>query len=175
MSSQLGYRFILANTYSKLISMSEEFRQDMPPTGGYRLFNWNRTYPKVFWKPGFLLALNIASLGYGYFYVLKDFTARRLTIYFEDADIINAMEPFLLAERDRQVLRIMKKNYQLEKELMKDVPGWKVGTWYGEPIYYTMNDEWIEPIAMEVCGHLRKGHWGQNTFWRQQGFWPWRW
>lgn len=33
--------------------MSEKFRQDMPPPGGYRAFNWNRTYPKVFWKRKF--------------------------------------------------------------------------------------------------------------------------
>lgn len=28
---------------------------------------------------------------------------------------------------------------------MKDVPGWKTGTWYGEPIYFTLGDKWWEP------------------------------
>ncbi|KAF7635281.1 C34b2.8 [Meloidogyne graminicola] len=94
--------------------MGEEFRQEMPPFGGYRPFNVNRTYAKTLWG--------------------------RNGIYFEDNDLGNAMEPFLLAERDRIVLRIMKKNRELEKDLMKEVPGWKVGTWYGEPIYFTLGE-----------------------------------
>lgn len=42
----------------------------------------------------------------------------------------------------------MNKNAEIEKELMKDVPGWKVGTWYGEPVYFTLGEDWIEPTAM---------------------------
>ena len=44
-----------------------------------------------------------------------------------------------------RVLRLVKRNRDLENELMKDVPGWKTGTWYGEPIYFTLHDKWIEP------------------------------
>lgn len=28
---------------------------------------------------------------------------------------------------------------------MKDVPGWKTGTWYGEPVYFTLGDKWWDP------------------------------
>lgn len=29
---------------------------------------------------------------------------------------------------------------------MKDVPGWKTGTWYGEPVYFTLGDKWWDPV-----------------------------
>lgn len=29
-------------------------RQEMPPPGGYRKFNFNRTYPKIVWRRMFL-------------------------------------------------------------------------------------------------------------------------
>ena len=46
----------------------------------------------------------------------------------------------LLAERDRGFIKTCKANRDAEADLMKDVPGWEVGTWYGEPIYKTMTD-----------------------------------
>lgn len=33
-----------------------------------------------------------------------------------------------------------------EEELMKDVPGWVVGTYYGEPIYHTRPENEWHPI-----------------------------
>jgi len=53
-----------------------------------------------------------------------------------------AMQPFLDAERDRATLKMMAKNRRLEDDVMKDVPGWKTGTWYGEPIFFTVGDKW---------------------------------
>ena len=56
------------------------------------------------------------------------------------------MQPFLVAERDRRWLSVMRKNREMEEEVMKDVPGWKVGTWYGEPVFYTLEDDhWWDP------------------------------
>lgn len=82
----------------------------------------------------------------------------------------------------------MKKNLALEKDLMKNVPGWKAGTWYGEPIYFTLGDNWIEPIALvcfyfnlrqnihlkfkEANAHLDYYDWDKNSYWRQEGPWP---
>uniref|UniRef100_A0A915LD23 NADH dehydrogenase [ubiquinone] 1 alpha subcomplex subunit 13 n=1 Tax=Meloidogyne javanica TaxID=6303 RepID=A0A915LD23_MELJA len=128
--------------------MSEEFRQEMPPAGGYRPFNYNRTYAKTLWGPGLFVAFNLGTAITGYFYNIKDFRHRRL------------------------VLRIMKKNRELEKDLMKEVPGWKVGTWYGEPIYFTLGDQWIEPTALEANIHLKHNDWHKNAYWRQEGPWP---
>lgn len=41
-------------------------------------------------------------------------------------------------------LRALKENEELEAEIMKDVPGWKVG----ESVYHT--DKWVTPIAVQV-------------------------
>lgn len=50
-------------------------------------------------------------------------------------------------------LRLLKKNRDLENEVMKDVPGWKTGTWYGEPVYFTLGDKWWDP-SMDVSFSL---------------------
>ena len=49
----------------------------------------------------------------------------------------------------------MKINYDEEKELMKDVPGWKVGTLYGEPIYHTRKNKL--PQMRELMAHTYIG------------------
>lgn len=36
---------------------------------------------------------------------------------------------------------------------MKNVPGWKVGTLYGEPLYKTIGDNIIDPISLEYYAH----------------------
>lgn len=51
---------------------------------------------------------------------------------------------------------------------MKDVPGWKTGTWYyffgnisyiflsfryGEPVYFTLGDKWWDPTLIEFFAH----------------------
>ncbi|RCN25428.1 GRIM-19 protein [Ancylostoma caninum] len=102
------------------------FRQDMPPSGGYRKFNYGRTFPKVFWRPGVVVAAVFGATVYGSFDAIAKKKAR-VTEKFEDIDITNAMQPFLTAERDRFWLKLLKKNRELEEEVMKDVPGWKTG------------------------------------------------
>lgn len=47
----------------------------------------------------------------------------------------SCIEPLLLAEQDRIVLRQYRANRDEEEKLMKDVPGWEVGTWFGEKVY----------------------------------------
>lgn len=42
-------------------------------------------------------------------------------------------------------LKVLKKNRDMENKIMKDVPGWKTGTWYGEPVYFTLGDKWWDP------------------------------
>ena len=58
----------------------------------------------------------------------------------EAIDTRLALSPMLLAERDRGYIKTLKATRDAEEELMKDVPGWEVGTWYGEPIYKTIKD-----------------------------------
>lgn len=49
-----------------------------------------------------------------------------------------ATMPFLYAEQERKYLINLYKMRERERELMKDHPGWKVGTLYGEPVYKTL-------------------------------------
>jgi len=131
-----------------------EFKQEMPPEGGYREFNWRRTYPKLLWKPKVLIPIAAFCGVYGYFQ--NKMHIRQLTTEkFHDIDILNSMEPFLTAERDREWLKIMRQNRDIENELMKDVPGWKTGTWYGEPVYFTLGDRWFDPWNLEVYAHSK--------------------
>lgn len=55
-----------------------------------------------------------------------------------------AVLPLLMAERDREFLKQMRRNRDEEAKLMKNVPGWKVGTFYGEPVFKTLpkNEFW---------------------------------
>lgn len=64
----------------------------------------------------------------------------------EDIDGKVACEPLLLAERDRLMLRHCLIQRAEEERIMKDVPGWQLGKFFDEPIYYTVpKDMWIEP------------------------------
>jgi len=53
-----------------------------------------------------------------------------------------AIAPMLQFEQDVKFLKDRESDLKKEAEVMKDVPGWKVG----EPIYKT-NAKWMPPIA----------------------------
>ena len=52
-----------------------------------------------------------------------------------------------MAERDREYLRQLRKNRDYEAELMKDVPGWEVGTWFGQKVYKTTPDNELDRVS----------------------------
>lgn len=56
----------------------------------------------------------------------------------EKRDSLIALEPFIMAERDRAFLKHLRHLRDVEREVMKNHPGWEVGTLYGEPIYKTL-------------------------------------
>lgn len=65
-----------------------------------------------------------------------------------------AILPILQAERDREMLKQVRKNRDEEAKLMANVEGWKVGTWYGEPIFNTVpSDTWVLPKIQEYYVH----------------------
>lgn len=86
-----------------------------------------------------------------YFKTLKDITATKL----EQKGASLALYPMLLAEKDREYLKQLRKNRDEERELMKNVEGWKVGTWYGEPIYRLAkeDDTLFRPTFSEYYVH----------------------
>ncbi|KAH7727607.1 Protein C34B2.8 [Aphelenchoides avenae] len=143
-------------------------KQDMPPPGGYQKFNWNRTYAKAIWKPHIILPGAVAVAVYGLFQA-KAQQRMRFDRVFEDQDLRNAMEPFLTAERDRMFLKILNKNRDMESEVMKNVPGWKTGTWYGEPVYFTLGDKWWDPLPEEFYAHSPKKNVMDEILWRHHG------
>ncbi|KAG7456717.1 hypothetical protein MATL_G00238840 [Megalops atlanticus] len=59
-----------------------------------------------------------------------------------------ALLPLLQAEHDRRTLRLLRENLEEEAQIMKDVPGWKVG----ESVFHT--DRWVTPLTDELY-HLR--------------------
>lgn len=54
-----------------------------------------------------------------------------------------ALLPVLISERDREYLKQVRRNRDEEANLMKNVPGWKVGTWYGEKIFKTKQGDYL--------------------------------
>ncbi len=76
----------------------------------------------------------------------------------EDDEGRQSLEPLQQAESDRLLLWQLRKNRDAENELMKDVPGWVTGTWFGEPLYKTNPnlEKWIQPTYPEVYPHVRK-------------------
>lgn len=54
-------------------------------------------------------------------------------------------------------------NREYEKEIMKDVPGWIPGTYYGSPVYH-QRQFWTDPAAEEFWAHShpKKGYYNQQ-------------
>ena len=76
----------------------------------------------------------------------------------EDDEGRQSLEPLLIAEKDRLLLWQMRRNREEENQLMKDVPGWVTGTWFGESVFKSNPnyDEWIQPNHYEVYAHVRE-------------------
>ena len=58
----------------------------------------------------------------------------------EERSVELALQPLLLAERDRGLIKFLKKQRDQEEDLFSDVPDWEVGTFYGTPVYKTVPD-----------------------------------
>ena len=98
-------------------------------TSGYALF-------------GAYLGMTAGSF---YLYYLNVKSVRSRELEMKGASL--AIYPMLLAERDRAYLKQLRINREEERDLMKNVPGWKVGTWYGEPIYTGKDPDFlVEPL-----------------------------
>lgn len=52
------------------------------------------------------------------------------------------------------ILKQMRRNRDEEAELMKNVEGWEVGTYYGEPIYFLdEKNQFRDPLFVEHFAH----------------------
>lgn len=70
----------------------------------------------------------------------------------EDRTAQFALYPMLMAERDREYLKQLRRNRDEEARLMANVEGWEVGTWYGQKIYET-TDKLVEPRLQDFYIH----------------------
>lgn len=131
----------------------------MPPPGGFGTINVERTLPRTFIKNHWTAAVLLVWTWLGAKYAAKGM----LQIGTYKAEITEhyiAVEPFLVAERERRFLQHMRNQRDFERELMKDVPGWKVGTLYGEKIYKTLPQGALPPYNhLEFTNFQRRGYW----------------
>merc|ERR1711874_81684 len=144
------------------------YKQDLPPKGGYEPFNYHRiparkmyTAPLLF--GGFILWEIWAHWRYrrGRRLLQADETEERSTPF--------ALEPLMLAERDRIFIKQLKQNRDYEEKLMKDVKGWEVGTYYGIPLYNDVKNQYPIVPWQEYYTHSRPG--GVNAEMRHREWW----
>lgn len=88
----------------------------------------------------------LVFLGGSYIYYLNYKLVKKLEIETRSANM--AITPLLQAERDRAILKQLVRNRNEETILMKNVEGWKVGTYYGEPIFKSQGDNYTVPEYM---------------------------
>ncbi|XP_037788446.1 NADH dehydrogenase [ubiquinone] 1 alpha subcomplex subunit 13-like [Penaeus monodon] len=127
--------------------------QDLPPKGGYEAINFKRIPARTLFSGRQIFAgfsLMTAVAGYLYFRTYKKIRIEEV----EMRSATLALEPLLLAERDREFLKQLRRNRDEEEKLMAGVEGWEVGKHYGEPIYKTVpSDRFIDPIVQEYYAH----------------------
>ncbi|CAD7086973.1 unnamed protein product [Hermetia illucens] len=135
------------------MSSTSTFRQDMPPEGGYKKIPYARVPARQYFSGYQMIAgfAGITAFGFVMYYQSMKWVRRN---EIEQRSARNAILPLLLAERDREYLKQLRRNRDEEEKLMANVKGWKVGTWYGEPIYKTIpEDTLLEPNFKEFYAH----------------------
>ncbi|KAJ8680200.1 hypothetical protein QAD02_015987 [Eretmocerus hayati] len=126
--------------------------QDMPPQGGYNPLVWERTKLKTFFTvPRTIAVFAISSIAGIIAYGASYKRIKREDIEMRSARF--ALLPMLMAERDRAFLKQCRINRDIERELMKDVPEWEVGTYFREPVYITKQGKFMEPHFFEFNAH----------------------
>lgn len=127
--------------------------QDMPPPGGYKPIYFKRVPAQNLLK-GWQWFAGCLSLSAGSYYLYSLNRAQNEKRDIEMRSAKNVISVLLIAERDREFLKQLRRNRDEEAELMKNVEGWEVGTWYGQPIYHTAKPgKWLDPQMIEFYAH----------------------
>jgi len=131
-----------------------KFRQDMPPEGGYSKIYTQRTFPRIGSRTGKKIAVTLAVLYCGGYFRYRAMQRSKAAMLLEHNDVRMVTTGFHLAERDRIWLNSLRKIREEERDLMKEKPGWRVGTFYGEPLFFTLPpDAWWDPTPAELQVH----------------------
>ncbi|XP_059486362.1 NADH dehydrogenase [ubiquinone] 1 alpha subcomplex subunit 13 [Neocloeon triangulifer] len=128
-------------------------KQDMPPPGGYRSIPFLRNPAKSYFNGVTLIAgfVGLTTVGCA-LWISSSKRLKKHRIEMRSGSL--AITPLLLAEKDREMLRQLRRNRDEETILMANVPGWEVGTYYGEKVYTTIpEDTWRDPFAREYYAH----------------------
>ncbi|XP_045106751.1 NADH dehydrogenase [ubiquinone] 1 alpha subcomplex subunit 13-like [Portunus trituberculatus] len=138
--------------------------QDLPPKGGYAPINFIRIPARSYFN-GYQLFAGFGAVSAVAFYLYyKTYSMVRR----EDIEMrsgLLAIEPMLLAERDREFLKQIRRNRDEEAKLMANVEGWEVGTYRGEPIYKTVSKErFLDPVINEYFAHGHTKAYSDNAF-----------
>ncbi|XP_055948017.1 NADH dehydrogenase [ubiquinone] 1 alpha subcomplex subunit 13-like [Argiope bruennichi] len=133
---------------------AEGFRQEMPPKGGFAGVQWQRIPLKKPWSGLKLFTVWAVVTAASYKVYFENIRLRR-RLRRENEELTVAIEPLLIAERDRMYLDQLRKNREDEKELMKNVPDWEVGTLYGDRVFKTVGDNIIDPCSVEYYAHAQ--------------------
>lgn len=136
-----------------MASAGASYKQDMPPEGGYGPIRWMKQQSKKGMSGFAMFAtyIGLTSVGIvGWYFQAQYWKRNRREM--QDARI--AVQPLVYAEMDRLYLKRLRANRDEENELMKDVPGWKTGTLYGQPVYHNLRNRFIEPSHKEFLAHI---------------------
>lgn len=110
-------------------------------------------------KQGIWAAI-LVGLSINGFFVLAQLRRKRTVLQAEKNEHYVAIHPFYIAEQERLFLQHLRRLREEERELMKDHPGWKLGTLYGEPVYKTMPPGTLPHISpLYFSGHRPRGEW----------------
>merc|ERR1711962_174371 len=131
------------------------YKQELPPPGGFDPVQWAKRPVKGRFKPITIFGAFAVTHVLGWMAYFR-FRQNRRENQLEMTDARVAVRPFQLAERDRAFLMQLRKNRDEENELMKDVPGWKTGTLWGEPVFNNLRDRFPRPCFDEVVVHMSK-------------------
>ncbi|XP_076653455.1 NADH dehydrogenase (ubiquinone) B16.6 subunit [Halictus rubicundus] len=124
--------------------------QDMPPKGGYAPYQIERIPLRTVIGGRTGLAIFLACT-YGGFYMYGQTYKHIKMNEIEMRSARHALQPLLEAERDRAILKHMRRLREEEADLMKDFPGWEVGKFFSEPLFSTLpEDTYIEPTLQEL-------------------------
>jgi len=120
----------------------------MPPPGGYSSIQYLRVPAQriIGYKALFYFSLVLTVYSFNYFSKRRTFFEAQ-TLDFGDHMI--AVEPLVLAEKDRAFLRQLRHNRNIERNLMQKVRDWKVGTLWGKPIFNNLPNNTIPDISLE--------------------------
>ncbi|XP_078053271.1 NADH dehydrogenase (ubiquinone) B16.6 subunit [Augochlora pura] len=143
----------MLQSYANMATAAKSGPQDMPPKGGYTPYQIERVPLRTVMggRLGFAIFLT-STFGGFYLYALTYRDIKKNNLEMRSAR--HALQPMLEAERDRAILKHMRLIRKEETDLMKNFPGWKVGEFFGEPIFKSLpEDTYIEPNFFELTAH----------------------